>query len=83
MNNDNKVETAIAGLNFWANYATGYNIVSSNLKHSCCMTSASELFGQSDNTCKQACDKLLTAFFKFVTTARNKQGEHNFLTACE
>ena len=23
MNNDNKVETAIAGLNFWASYATG------------------------------------------------------------
>ena len=31
MNNDNQVETAIAGPNFWANYATGYNIVSSNL----------------------------------------------------
>ena len=25
MNNDNKVETAIAGLNCWASYATDYN----------------------------------------------------------
>ena len=25
MNNDNKVETAIAGLNFWASYATASN----------------------------------------------------------
>ena len=25
MNNDNKVETAIAGLNCWAGYATEYN----------------------------------------------------------
>ena len=26
MNNDNKVETAIAGLNFWASYATVFNL---------------------------------------------------------
>ena len=25
MNNDNKVETEIAGLNCWASYATGHN----------------------------------------------------------
>ena len=25
MNNDNKVETAIAGLNCWASYATGHD----------------------------------------------------------
>ena len=31
MNNDNKVETAIAGLNCWANYATGFIVCKSTV----------------------------------------------------